>query len=145
MMLTETSKSVLRHAKQTKFQIQSLLYHIIITFEKKFFSNIVAEYSVVNYMFKVNNRSSRTRCEICSKLTIKTPERRQWRRSSVFPAIIHLFKINNRTTRRKWEMCSKLTIKTPEWRHWRLSDVFIFNFEHISHLFPVFLLLTLSK
>ena len=29
-----------------------------------------------NYMFKVNNRNSRTRCEICSKLTIKTPERR---------------------------------------------------------------------
>ena len=32
-----------------------------------------------NYMFKVNNRNTRTRCEICSKLTIKIPERRQWR------------------------------------------------------------------
>ena len=30
-----------------------------------------------NYMFKVNNRNTRTRCEICSKLTIKTPKRRQ--------------------------------------------------------------------
>ena len=29
-----------------------------------------------NYMFKVNNRNTRTRCEICLKLTIKTPERR---------------------------------------------------------------------
>ena len=29
-----------------------------------------------NYMFKVNNRNPRTRCEICSKLTIKIPERR---------------------------------------------------------------------
>ena len=29
-----------------------------------------------NYMFKVNNRNTRARCEICSKLTIKTPERR---------------------------------------------------------------------
>ena len=29
-----------------------------------------------NYMFKVNNRNTRTWCEICSKLTIKTPERR---------------------------------------------------------------------
>ena len=28
---------------------------------------------VGNYIFKVNNRNSRTRCEICSKLTIKTP------------------------------------------------------------------------
>ena len=30
-----------------------------------------------NYMFKVNKRNTRTRCEICSKLTIKTPERRR--------------------------------------------------------------------
>ena len=30
-----------------------------------------------NYMFKVNNRNTRTRCEICLKLTIKIPERRQ--------------------------------------------------------------------
>ena len=29
-----------------------------------------------NYLFKVNNRNTRTRCEICSKLTIKTTERR---------------------------------------------------------------------
>ena len=41
-------------------------------------------YSAGNYMFKVNNRNTRTRCEICSKLTIKTPERWQWRRSGVF-------------------------------------------------------------
>ena len=30
------------------------------------------------YLLKVNNKNTRTRCEICSKLTIKTPERRQW-------------------------------------------------------------------
>ena len=35
-------------------------------------------------MFKVNNRNARTRCEICSKLTIKRPERSQCRRSVVF-------------------------------------------------------------
>ena len=29
-----------------------------------------------NSMFKVNNRNTRTRCEICLKLTIKIPERR---------------------------------------------------------------------
>ena len=28
---------------------------------------------VGSYMFKVNIRNTRTRCEICSKLTIKTP------------------------------------------------------------------------
>ena len=34
----------------------------------------------VIYLLKVNNRNTRTRFEICSKLTIKTP----WRRSGVF-------------------------------------------------------------
>ena len=28
-------------------------------------------------MFKVNNRNTRAMCEICSKLTIRAPERRQ--------------------------------------------------------------------
>ena len=31
-----------------------------------------------NYMFKVNNRNSRTRCEICSMSMIKKPELRKW-------------------------------------------------------------------
>ena len=41
-------------------------------------------YPAGNYIFRVNNRNTRTRCETCSKLTIKTPERRKWRRSGVF-------------------------------------------------------------
>ena len=36
------------------------------------------------YMSKVNNRITRTNCEVCSKLTIKTPEQRQWCRYGVF-------------------------------------------------------------
>ena len=28
------------------------------------------------YLLKVNNKNTRARCEICTKLTIKTPERR---------------------------------------------------------------------
>ena len=35
------------------------------------------------YLLKVNNRNTRARCEICSKLTIKKPERGQWHRSGV--------------------------------------------------------------
>ena len=45
--------------------------------------------------------------------------------------------------------CSKLTTETLEGvkyvRHERLSGVFIANFEHISHLVLVFLLLALSR
>ena len=40
-----------------------------------------------------------------------------------------------------FEICSKLKIKTPELRR-RRSGVFIVNFEHISHHFIVFLLLS---
>ena len=39
-------------------------------------SQILGSNTVGNYMFKVNNRNTRTSYEICSKLTTKTPERR---------------------------------------------------------------------
>ena len=62
-----------------------------------------------------------------------------------YPDNIYLFKVNNRSTRKRCEICSKLTIETPERRQWRLSGIFIVNFENISHLLLVFLLLTLNK
>ena len=34
-------------------------------------------FPVDNYMLKANSRNTRTRCEICSKLRIKTPEQHQ--------------------------------------------------------------------
>ena len=53
-----------------------------------------------------------------------------------------MFKVNNRNAGKRCEICSKLTIKTPE-RCVR-TGVFIVNFEHISHLVLLFLLLTLN-
>ena len=38
-------------------------------------------------LFKINNRNTKTRYEICSKLGIKTPERRQWRRNLVYKSV----------------------------------------------------------
>ena len=61
------------------------------------------------------------------------------------PANIYLFRVNNRNTSKKCEIRSNLTIKTPERRQWCCTGVFIVNFEYISHLFLVFLLLTLNK
>ena len=55
-----------------------------------------------------------------------------------------MFRVNNRNARKRCEICSELTIKTPEWRR-RLAGDYIINFEHISHLFLMFLLLTFSK
>ena len=63
---------------------------------------------------------------------------------SIMPVNKCLLKVNNRNSRKKCEICSKSTKKTPERRHWRFSGVFIVNFEHISHLVLVFLLLTLN-
>ena len=51
--------------------------------------------TVQSQRFKVNGRNTRKICEIWSKLTIKTPERRYWRHSGFFIVnlehIIHLF------------------------------------------------------
>ena len=61
------------------------------------------------------------------------------------PAGNYMFKINNRNTRTRCEICSKLKVKTQERHQWRRSAVYVVNFEHISHLVLVFLLLTLSR
>ena len=42
------------------------------------------KFSMSICLFKSNNRNTETRCEICSKLRIKTPERRQWRQNVVY-------------------------------------------------------------
>ena len=60
------------------------------------------------------------------------------------PAVTCLKLIEARSTRTRCEICSKLTMKIPERRQWRRSGIFIVNFEHISHLVIVFLLLILN-
>ena len=64
--------------------------------------------------------------------------------SRYIPASNYMFKVNHRNTRTKCEICSELTVKVPERRHCRCSGIFIVNFEHISHLVLVFLLLNLN-
>ena len=49
------------------------------------------KYPVGIYLLKVNNRNSRTRCEICSKLTIETPEQCHVRRSGVLLLTLNIF------------------------------------------------------
>ena len=72
----------MKHANDTTYETK-------FSFEYLFSKNIhiSQEYSgpcqipVDIYLLKFKNGNSRTRCEICSKLTIKTC---QWRRSSDF-------------------------------------------------------------
>ena len=53
-----------------------------------------------------------------------------------FPAQIQLWK--------RWKICSKLAMTIPERCRWRSTDIFFVNFEHILHLFLLFLLVTPS-
>ena len=43
------------------------------------------------YLLKVNNRNTKTRREICSKLALKTPEPHHWRRSGIFIVNLSIF------------------------------------------------------
>ena len=42
------------------------------------------DYPVNICLFKVSNRNTSQTCNVCSKLTLKTPERIHWRRSDLF-------------------------------------------------------------
>ena len=86
------------------------------------------------YLPKVNNRNTRRRCELCSKLTIKTPEQRpyitpysgvsivnfehvitSW--EGLTPFIGHPFSKNNPSS-------SSSSSSLSVWLTWRASDVF---------------------
>ena len=48
------------------------------------FEQILCKNPADSYFFNVNNGNTRAMGKICSKLTIKTPEKRQWCRFGVF-------------------------------------------------------------
>ena len=89
------------------------------------------------FLFKVKNRN-RKRCEIRSKLTIKIPERRQWRCSGVFivnfrhisylSLVFQLLNLN----RRLFSGMTNLNIVSEmlEWRFQKFS-------QHYQHYFKV--------
>ena len=85
--------------QKTKYRVN--IEHEIMSVAKAGYSRVSVEYWVHDCpsntsMFKVNNINTRKRYEICSELTLKTPESRQ---------------------------CSKLTSQTLEQRHNDVIDV----------------------
>ena len=92
--------------KERGFATISFFLKIEIEYKNLLYRVNLMNHPANDYMFKVNIINTRTRCEICSKLTIKTPDRRQR------------------------EICSMLIIKTSKWRHWHRSGVFIVNFQN---------------
>ena len=85
---------------------------------------------VGNYFFKVNSRNTRTRCEICSKLTIKTPERRQWHQLRHFGIFIFNFEHISLSV----VMFLLLTLSKKIWlfNSWVLLSVWIFYSEAVT-------------
>ena len=74
-------------------------------------SSVVTDHLWRSYPAKetlFSNSNTRKRCDICSKLTVTTPERRHWHFD------IYLFKANNRNFKSRCEIFSKLSIKMPE-------------------------------
>ena len=71
-------------------------------------------YLTGNYMFKVINRNIRTGCEIYSKLTIKTPERRQVGAFYIWQWVNLLIK-NNTFCALNWP---KFTMNAMKRRYW---------------------------
>ena len=63
-------------AKNNKKSFQQITKHYFIELFRAFHGQISRNCPVGNHMLKVDNRNTRTRREICSKLTIKTPEQR---------------------------------------------------------------------
>ena len=82
------------------------------------------------YLLKVNNRNTRIRCEICSKLTIKIPERRQWRRKTTATATL--------PKKDSYNLTKGTNTQMSLW-------CFVVTFELITHIFLIFLLLISNK
>ena len=89
-LVTWTIKQKVSHVMYTSFLSSTIPWNlskfiiILLPTHKPFPMNHSIIIPVFNYVPKNNNRNSRKRCEICLKLTIKTPEQRQWHLSLVF-------------------------------------------------------------
>ena len=86
-MLAHSSKNLKNQIwkNPSHSNLSAVNFVIWLTIEWNGFSNKPLIFYPLNptgiYMLKVNNKKTKIRCEICSKLTIKTPERSQWHRN----------------------------------------------------------------
>ena len=79
------------------------------------------------------------------RLNMSMSQNLLWLCYSGHPVNIYLLKVDYRNTWKRCEIWSELIIKPPELLHWRRSRAFIVYFEHILHLFVVFLLLNVKE
>ena len=87
--LPEDLKQALRVLINGRFPRSSFLNKKTDIVFRILIQNFLADF----YLFKVNKKDTRKTCKICSKLTMKTPERRHLHRSGVF--IVNFEHISN--------------------------------------------------
>ena len=107
-----------KHVFQKNLGISTISANIKGTFRRNMYHKITGKffkwYLTGNYMFKVINRNIRTGCEIYSKLTIKTPERRQVGAFYIWQWVNLLIK-NNTFCALNWP---KFTMNAMKRRYW---------------------------
>ena len=69
------------------------------------------------YLFKVNKRNTRKRCEICSELTIKTPERRQEVKQELKTVIKFSVRPSDPKSENAWEKSAAGRVMMPSERN----------------------------
>ena len=102
------------HQKAIKFAIFSIKWryniHISVVGRVDGWSNLAQ-----NYLFKVTNRNTRTRCKIRSKLTIKTSVTKVVQALVQFVKIVRsLFKRYKEDDRKRHKICTKWKLQTIE-------------------------------
>ena len=114
---------------------------------------ISLEYRVCSSIFKCVQILCHKSCRILESIEIKTQQTFTYSKSTI-EAVRSMFKVNNKGARTKSKM-AKHTFKILRCEHSMLFKVclailtlfwclFFVNFEHMSHLFLKFLLLTLN-
>ena len=87
-VLSSLERKILRKTGQNTKKIPELIASVNFSEMKWYHWFTISSLPSGDFMFKVNKRNSRKMCEICSKLTIKTPERRHfsasWNHQEVF-------------------------------------------------------------
>ena len=77
---------------------------------QKVWCSVINRSPASNNMFKVNNRNTRTRGEICSKFTIKTLERHHWFFLNVFHAFSSFYIISFEQVNAGWESSKEVLL-----------------------------------
>ena len=132
---------LMRNVTQKGSEIIFRVFFWRLYFHLLFFSRVDSVYYKTRPSKQIHNQ------KVCNESNILVSLMCSMR--TVFPANIYLFKVINRKTRKRFEIFHtffwELKIKTPERCQWRRSIVFLIDFEYISYLFLVFLLVTFSK